>query len=77
MYYYDQYSQSNGIGNLMRYENGKKEQVDIDVHDFVIRGPKNCYYIKDYSVKRSRGDLYQNKGGKSKQIDSDVNFIVY
>jgi len=77
LYFYDQYSSNNGIGNLMRYENGKKEQIDIDVYDFVTRGPKNCYYIKDYSKNSSRGELYQNTGGKSKHIDSDVNFIVY
>lgn len=77
LYFYDQYSYNNSVGNLMRYENGKKEQIDIDVHDFVIRGSKNCYYIKDYSKSSSRGELYQNTGGKSKHIDSDVGFIVY
>lgn len=77
LYFYDQYSYNNGVGNLMRYENEKKEQIDIDVHDFVIRGSKNCYYIKDYSKSSSRGELYQNTGGKSKHIDSDVGFIVY
>lgn len=77
LYFYDQYSSNNDVGNLMRYENGKKTQVDIDVHDFVIRGSKNCYYIKDYSKNSSRGELYQNTGSKSKHIDSDVNFIVY
>lgn len=77
LYYYDQYSSSNEIGNLMRYENGKKEQVDIDVHSFVVRGTKNCYYIKDYSKNSYVGELYQSKGGKSKHIDSDVSFIIY
>lgn len=77
LYYYDQYSNNNGIGNLMKYSNGKKEQIDIDVHDFVVRGADNCYYIKDYSSSSSRGELYQKKGGKPKKIDSDVSFIVY
>lgn len=77
LYFYDQYSYNNSAGNLMRYENGKKEQIDIDVHDFVIRGSKNCYYIKDYSKNSSKGELYQNTGSKPKYIDSDVSFIVY
>lgn len=77
LYFYDRYSSNNEDGNLMRYENGKTKQIDIDVHDFVVRGAKNCYYIKDYSDSRSKGELYQNKGGKSKYVDSDVNFIVY
>ena len=77
LYFYDQYSSNKEIGNLMRYENGKTVQIDIDVHDFVARGPKNCYYIKDYSSNSSRGELYQNNGKKSKHIDSDVNFIIY
>lgn len=78
LYYYDQYSTTNSIGNLMRYKNGKKEQLDIDVHDFVLRGSDDCYYIKDYSTNSSRGELYQKKGGgKPKLIDSDVSYIVY
>lgn len=77
LYYYDQYSSSGEIGNLMRFKNGKKEQIDIDVHDFVIHGTKDCYYLKDYSIKSSRGELYRRSGKKSKLIDSDVSYIVY
>ena len=77
LFYFDQYSSKNKSGTLMKYHNGKKQKIDIDVYEFVLRGTKNIYYIKDYSTKNSKGELYQFKGGKSKLIDSDVYSIVY
>lgn len=77
LYYYDEFSSNNQIGNLMRYKNGQKEQIDIDVHQFVIRSDDLCYYVKDYSTNRNCGELYKKKGNKSEKIDSDVGFIIY
>lgn len=77
LYFYDEYVSYKEVGNLMRYKNGKITQVDTDVYDFVIRGPKECYYIKDYNKNKESGELYQNTRNKPKLIDSDVSSIIY
>jgi len=65
------------MGNLMKYKNGKKEQIDIDVHQFVVRDDNLLYYIKDYSTNRDCGELYKRNGSKSEKIDSDVEYMIY
>lgn len=75
LYYYEDYSNNLQMGNLMRYGNGKKDIIDIDVHEFVIHD-EACYYIKDYSIGNKSGELYKYDGGAQK-IDSDVAYIIY
>ena len=78
LYYVVDIDEDSQCGTLMRYENGKKKQIDTDVYanSFTLRGAKKAYYLKDYSTKKLEGDLYFYNGGKPKLIDSEVSGII-
>lgn len=77
LYFIDDYSDDSG--DLVKYKNGKKETLAIDVYSFSIYDENKIAYIRDYSSSKNYGDLYTcNKNGKKETlIDTDVSQIIF
>ncbi len=64
-------------GTLVRWKDGKAEELVEDVHDAVFTVNGDILYLYDYSTSREKGDLFQYTGGKeNKLLDEDVQALI-